>query len=113
VASFVAGNISTLLGVGGGIIKVPVMNTWCGIPMRAAAATSAFMIGVTATTGALIYYGQGYIVPPLAAATVLGVLGGSRLGIRISLRARARWLKLLMVATLFVVAVLMLARALR
>ena len=56
-ASFVAGNVSSLLGIGGGIIKVPVLNAWCGIPLRAAAATSAFMIGVTATAGAMIYYG--------------------------------------------------------
>ena len=50
-ASFVAGNVSSLLGIGGGIIKVPVLNAWCGVPLRAAAATSAFMIGVTATAG--------------------------------------------------------------
>ena len=59
VASFVAGNVSSLLGIGGGIIKVPVLNAWCGVPLRAAAATSALMIGVTATGGAIIYYGRG------------------------------------------------------
>ena len=58
-ASFVAGNVSSLLGIGGGFIKVPVLNAWCGVPLRAAAATSAFMIGVTATAGAVIYYGHG------------------------------------------------------
>src|SRR5262249_49736944 len=62
-ASFLAGNVSSLLGIGGGIIKVPVLNAWCGIPLRAAAATSAFMIGVTATAGAIIYYGRGQLVP--------------------------------------------------
>jgi uncharacterized membrane protein YfcA len=36
-ASFVAGNVSSLLGIGGGIIKVPVLNAWCGMPLRAAA----------------------------------------------------------------------------
>ena len=65
-ASFVAGNVSSLLGIGGGIIKVPVLNAWCGIPLRAAAATSAFMIGVTATGGATIYYGRGQLEPALA-----------------------------------------------
>ena len=60
-ASFVAGNVSSLLGIGGGIIKVPVLNAWCGVPLRAAAATSAFMIGVTATAGAVIYYGHGQL----------------------------------------------------
>ena len=53
-ASFLAGNVSSLLGLGGGVIKVPALNAWCGVPLRAAAATSAFMIGVTATGGAVI-----------------------------------------------------------
>ena len=43
------------------MIKVPVLNAWCGVPLRAAAATSAFMIGVTATPGAIIYYGRGQL----------------------------------------------------
>ena len=112
-ASLVAGNVSTLLGLGGGIIKVPVLNAWCGMPLRAAAATSAFMIGVTATAGAVIYYGQGAIVPSLAAATVLGVLAGSRAGLRLALRIRSRWLKIIMSGELMTVAILMLVRAAR
>jgi len=106
-ASFVAGSVSSLLGVGGGIIKVPALNAWCGVPLRAAAATSAFMIGVTATVGAFIYFWRGQIVPTLAAAAVLGVLAGSRAGFAIGARARARWLKLLMAVVLLVVSVLM------
>jgi uncharacterized membrane protein YfcA len=111
VVSFVAGSVSSLLGVGGGIIKVPVLNTWCGVPLRAAAATSAFMIGVTATSGAVIYYGRGEIIPWMASATVLGVLAGSRAGFAIASRARAKWLKLLLAAVLIAVAVLMFVRA--
>ena len=61
--SLVAGSVSSLLGLGGGIMKVPALNAWCGVPLRVAAATSAFMIGVTATAGAVIYYGRGEIVP--------------------------------------------------
>src|SRR5512135_1277857 len=102
--SFGAGSVSSLLGLGGGIIKVPVLNMWCGVPMRAAAATSAFMIGVTATAGAVIYYGRGEIVPWMAASTVLGVLAGSRAGFALSGRARAKWLKLLLAAILLAVA---------
>ncbi len=81
-ASFVAGNVSSLLGIGGGFIKVPVLNAWCGVPLRAAAATSAFMIGVTATAGAVIYYGTASSMPALAAAAVLGVQLGSWGGMR-------------------------------
>jgi hypothetical protein len=111
VVSFVAGSVSSLLGVGGGILKVPVLNAWCGVPLRAAAATSAFMIGVTATSGAVIYFGRGEIVPWMAAAAVLGVLAGSRTGFALAARARAKWLKLLLAAILIAVAALMFARA--
>jgi uncharacterized membrane protein YfcA len=110
-ASFVAGNVSSLLGIGGGIIKVPVLNAWCGVPLRAAAATSAFMIGVTATAGAVIYYGRGQIVPVLAAAAVLGVQVGSWGGMRFGQRASALWLKLLMAGVLIIVSGLMFVRA--
>ena len=111
VVSFAAGSVSSLLGVGGGILKVPALNVWCGVPLRAAAATSAFMIGVTATAGAIIYYGRGEIVAWMAASTVLGVLAGSRAGFALGERARAKWLKLLLAAILLTVGVLMLARS--
>jgi uncharacterized membrane protein YfcA len=111
IASFAAGNLSSLLGIGGGVIKVPVLNAWCGVPLRAAAATSAFMIGVTATAGAVIYYGYGQLVPGLAAAAVLGVQLGSWGGMRFGARASAKWLKVLMAVVLVFVAILMFARS--
>ena len=46
--SFVAGNVSGLLGVGGGAFKVPIMNLLMGVPLKATIATSNLMIGVTA-----------------------------------------------------------------
>jgi uncharacterized membrane protein YfcA len=103
-ASFLAGNVSGFLGIGGGILKVPVLNAWCGVPMRAAAATSALMIGVTAAASAPIHFANGYIVAPLAAAAVLGVLFGSRAGMWFGGRARAKWLKVLMICVLATVA---------
>ncbi len=109
-ASFVAGNLSSLLGIGGGVIKVPVLNAWCGVPLRVAAATSAFMIGVTATPGAIIYYGRGQLVPALAAAAVLGVQLGSWRALQMASRVPAKWLKLLMAVVLIIVAILMFAR---
>ena len=111
VTSFVAGNVSSLLGIGGGVIKVPVLNAWCGVPLRAAAATSAFMIGVTATAGAIIYYGTGQLVPALAAAAVLGVQGGSWLGLRIGEHASNRSLKIFMGLFMLVVAAVMAFRS--
>jgi len=112
-ASFIAGNVSSLLGIGGGVIKVPVLNAWCGMPLRAAAATSAFMIGVTATGGAIIYYGSGQLPPVAAAAAILGVQLGSYGGLRLSPAVRVRHLKLLLAAILAVVSTLMLMKGMR
>jgi len=109
-ASFLAGYVSGTLGIGGGILKVPVLNAWCGVPMRAAAATSALMIGVTAAASAPQYFARGEVNPPIAAAAVIGVLLGSRIGLRLSGRAPVKWLKVLMALLLVVVAVLMFLR---
>ncbi len=108
--SFVAGNLSSLLGIGGGVLKVPILNIWCGVPMRVAAATSALMIGVTAVTAVPIYFAHGEIVPALAAAAVLGVLLGSRAGFTFSGRVRIRSLKLLLAVILLLVSAMLLLR---
>lgn len=106
--SFVAGNLSTLLGIGGGIMKVPLLNAFCGVPMRPAAATSAFMIGVTATAGAVIYFGRGDLVPVMAAAAVIGVRIGSAAALRVGAGVKVRRIKLLMAIVLMMVSALML-----
>jgi uncharacterized protein len=105
LVSMAGGYISGILGVGGGILQVPALNAWCGIPIRVAAATSAVMIGVTAAASAPIFYARGDINPPLAAAAVVGVLGGSQIGFWISGRVRAHRLKLLMAAVLVLVSI--------
>jgi hypothetical protein len=105
--SFVAGNVSGLLGIGGGVLKVPALNAWCGVPIRAAAATSALMIGITAVSTAPIYYANGAISPPYAAAGVIGVMGGSALAHRFGAHAPARHLKTLMAVVLVLVALSM------
>jgi len=102
-SSLVAGAISGLLGLGGGIIKVPVLSAFCGIPIKVAAATSTFMIGVTAATSAFINYSRGDLNQQVAAAVCLGALPASLLGARLSQRVEARALKVLMALVLFVV----------
>lgn len=99
-ASLIAGAISGLLGLGGGIVKVPILNTFCGIPIRVAAATSTFMIGVTTAASAFLYYGRGEVVLPITAAVALGALPGSLLGARLSDRVATRSLKVLMAIVL-------------
>jgi len=112
LVSFLAGNVSAAFGIGGGILKVPVLTAWCGVPMRVAAATSSLMIGVTAVASVPIQYANGYVNPPLAGAAVLGVLVGSRGGLWFGARARSKWLKLLMAMVLMLVSITYLRRTL-
>src|SRR5881396_2508489 len=88
-ASAAAGVFSGLLGVGGGFIKVPAMNILMRVPMKAAVATSNFMIGVTAAASAFIYYSQGLVNPGLAAMVIIGVFTGTNLGTRLLEHSKA------------------------
>jgi uncharacterized membrane protein YfcA len=111
LASLVAGNLSGLLGVGGGFIKVPVIHLVCNVPMKAAAATSNFMIGVTAVASALIYFGRGQVRPALTATVILGVLVGSFIGSVVSQRLPGRLVQAIFAVFLIPVAWQMFMRA--
>lgn len=97
VASLFAGGFSGLLGIGGGPVKVPIMYLFMGVPLRVAAATSNFMIGVTAATSAYIYYGRGDIPLHLAAPIVIGVFAGSLSGARIAPKVESRYILFLLI----------------
>jgi len=113
LAGFFAGNISAILGVGGGLVLVPVMTTLMGIPLRVAAATSTFMIGVTAVATAIPHYVSGLVNPYYAAPCALGVLLGARVGAPLAQRTRSRYLRAAFSAVLLYTAYTMARRALR
>ncbi len=110
-ASFFAGFISSLLGIGGGIINVPVMNLVMGVPMKATIATSSFIIAITSTVGALVYYYQGYLYPGIAGPLIIGVVLGALLGTQLTQRAKGSLLRRIFSALLFATATLMFLRA--
>lgn len=100
VGSLLAGVMAALLGVGGGLVKVPVMHLVMGVPLRVATATSNLMIGVTATAGAVVYLARGGIDPLVAGPTAIGVFLGAALGSRAAHRIDVRTLRLLFVVVL-------------
>ena len=112
VGSLFAGVVSALLGIGGGLIKVPVMHLLMGVPLRVATATSNLMIGVTASASAIIYLVRGGIDPFVAGPTAIGVFLGATLGSRAAHRIDLRILRVLFVIVLAWTAFEMLRRAL-
>jgi len=109
--SLVAGNISGLLGVGGGIINVPTMNLIMGVPLRVATATSTYMLGATAVASAILYYSRGQVDPLVAAPVALGVFLGSRTASRLAHRVRQDILRWIFIVVALVFAAQMFARA--
>ena len=98
--SLFAGLVSALLGVGGGIIKVPTMHLMMGVPLKVATATSNMMIGITAVSSAVIYLLRGQIDPYVAGPTAVGVFAGAMIGTRIAPRVDVRVLRWLFVVVL-------------
>ena len=107
IGAVFAGVVSALLGVGGGIIKVPLMNLAMGVPLKVATATSNMMIGITATSSAVIYLLRDEIDPYIAGPVALGVFVGASVGARVVNRIDTRLLRMLFVVVLLVTAVQM------
>jgi hypothetical protein len=110
--SLAAGMLSALLGVGGGIVKVPLMHLVMGVPLKVATATSNLMIGVTAAASAVVYLVRGGIDPYIAGPTAVGVFAGAMVGSRLAARIDVRILRLLFVGVLALTAAQMTLRAL-
>ncbi len=106
-----AGVISALLGIGGGVVKVPLMHLVMGVPLRVATATSNLMIGITAAAGAIIYLARGGIDPFVAGPTAVGVFVGASVGSRVAHRIDLRVLRILFVVVLGYTAFQLLRRA--
>jgi uncharacterized membrane protein YfcA len=106
------GVMSALLGVGGGLVMVPVMHVVMGVPLRVATATSNLMIGVTASTSAIVYLLRGGIDAYAAAPSVVGVFVGAAIGSRVAHRIDLRVLRFLFAGILGYTAFLMIRRSL-
>lgn len=97
--SFVVGILSSMLGIGGGIVHVPALIHLMGFPVHVATATSQFVLAFTAAAGVAKYASGGHVVWPLAAVVGAGVIVGAQLGARLSQRIKgARIVRLLVLA---------------
>jgi uncharacterized protein len=110
--SIVAGSLSGLLGIGGGIINVPTMASIMGMPFRVAVATSTYMLGATAAASSGVYYARGQLDPFIAAPVALGIIAGAQVGTRIGPRLSAAVLRRLFAGLCVVFAVQMFSKAL-
>jgi hypothetical protein len=92
--SFLVGFISSLVGVGGGIIHVPAMVHLLGFPVHVATATSHFILCLTALTGTGVHIAQSDLAAGLGRIVGLsiGVVVGAQVGAVLSQRIHGKWI---------------------
>jgi len=109
--SSLAGVLSGMLGIGGGPIKVSLMNVVMGLPVKAAAGTSIYMVGITVAASALIYFQHGLFDPAVIVPAVLGVFIGSQFGARLTTYVHGIVVQWLVVIVLLYLAVMLFLQA--
>ncbi|MDH4157659.1 MAG: sulfite exporter TauE/SafE family protein [candidate division Zixibacteria bacterium] len=84
VIAFLAGVLSALVGIGGGVILVPLLYTIIGLPLTTARGTSSLMIGFSSAAAAAVYLlnerTDFAVVAPVAAGIIVGAKLGGFLG---------------------------------
>jgi uncharacterized membrane protein YfcA len=83
VLGLIAGFSSGLLGIGGGVVMVPILVTIGKMPMHKAVATSMFIMIFTSIAGAGVKFTQGQTHPDLALFLIIGIVLGAQVGARI------------------------------
>jgi uncharacterized membrane protein YfcA len=101
-----AGGLSGLLGIGGGVILVPVFSQWTGLPLKRAIATSLVCVGLFAIPGTITHAIEGDINWRFALLLCVGVIPGARIGATLALRAADHGLRVAVGTFLSVLAVI-------
>ncbi|MDH5223457.1 MAG: sulfite exporter TauE/SafE family protein [Actinomycetota bacterium] len=100
----VAGFASGLLGIGGGLVMVPMLAGWLGMSLKRALGTSLLAIVALVIPGTITHAALGHIDWALFLVVTVGAVPGARLGATIALGAHERTLRVLVGGFLFVVA---------
>lgn len=106
-SSLLAGLIASMIGIGGGVLKVPIMNLILNVPIRIAMGTSEFMITITSFTATVNYHLQGVGDIYHELFGIAGGFLGGQLGSRTGLKLKSSSLKKLFASVLLCFSILM------
>jgi uncharacterized protein len=89
------GVMAGMFGLGAGWANVPVLNLLMGAPLKISVATSKFLLSITDTSAAWIYLNKGCVIPMMVVPSLIGIMGGSFVGVRLLKVAKpglVRWI---------------------
>ena len=110
--AFVAGFAAGLVGIGGGVINVPILVLLSGVPIDVAVATSSMIVGFTAIFGFAGHLVSGQLNWTMIFIFSIGVVPGAWLGARTMLRLDKRRLRLGFGILMFFIAIVLILRQL-
>lgn len=91
----IIGIMAGMFGLGAGWANVPVLNLVMGAPIKISVATSKFLLSITDTSAAWIYLNQGAVLAMMVVPSVIGLMVGSLVGVRILAKTKPtiiRWM---------------------
>ncbi|MFP4037173.1 MAG: sulfite exporter TauE/SafE family protein [Desulfobacteraceae bacterium] len=97
----IIGIMAGMFGLGAGWANIPVLNLVMGAPLKISVATSKFLLSITDTSAAWIYVNQGCVIPMMVVPSIVGIMLGSFVGVRLLAVAKptlVRWIVIGMLA---------------
>jgi uncharacterized protein len=96
----IIGIMAGMFGLGAGWANVPVLNLMMGAPLKVSVATSKFLLSITDTSAAWIYMNNGAVLPMMVAPSIIGIMLGSIVGVKILAKAKPKAIKWMVIGLL-------------
>ena len=101
LATFIIiGFMAGMFGLGAGWANVPVLNLMMGAPLKISVATSKFLLSITDTSAAWIYVNKGCVIPMMVVPSLIGIMLGSFVGVRLLKIAKPTFIRWMVIAIL-------------
>ena len=101
LATFIIiGFMAGMFGLGAGWANVPVLNLMMGAPLKISVATSKFLLSITDTSAAWIYMNKGCVIPMMVIPSLIGIMLGSFVGVRILRVAKPTFIRWMVIGIL-------------
>ena len=98
------GFVAGMFGLGAGWANVPVFNLLMGVPLKVAVGSSVLMFSAVNTTAAWVYLNKGAWLPVLALPSIIGLVLGTSIGVKMLGRSRPQRIRQLVIVLLFIAA---------
>jgi len=95
------GIMAGMFGLGAGWANVPVLNLLMGAPLKISVATSKFLLSITDTSAAWVYLNEGAVLPMIVIPSIVGIMLGSIVGVKILAKAKPKAIKWVVISILF------------